>query len=287
MNRPHPSFELSDRRPTYDELAPTNPSVAGYDALVSHKAQSTPAPKIQYAVDRLPAGRLVRSNGLEAIGQREIAAFVADPEPHDTDHQVMDVLQFIANYLIKSGARIVGGQTMAYGWTMLRFGDARPQVLEIEEDTEPFSPEHPVHWGPGLRRAIELRLAGDAVMRRNRLTGQAEHPNRGHFALACDHLTDTYSGMIVAQRHQIVRSSSPTPWVSGWELHCGATEHADGQWHRHHLTHLIHPRPFVMPYLCMPEGAMVAFDAEGAIVWKPGSDSGTRDPEDPRSWKLR
>jgi hypothetical protein len=71
---------------------------------------------------------------------------------------------------------------------------------------------------------------------------------------------------------------------SGWSLHCGASDHAPEQWQQQHLTHLIHSRPFVMPYLCMPEGSMVVFDAEGAIVWGAGSESGARDPEDPRAW---
>lgn len=242
-------------------------------------------PQIQYAIDRLPAGRIVRSVGLESIGQREVGAYVETHHPHDADHQVMGVLQFIANYVINSGARIHPGQSMAYGWTMLRFRNTRPSILEIEEDIEPISSEHPSHWGPGVQRAIALRLAGDAVMRRNRLTGQAEHPYRGHLATACVHLIDGYIGMVVAERRQIDRSTSP--WGSGWEIHCGAVDHSTNEWQQHHLAHLTHPRPFVIPYLCMPEGSMVVFDAEGAIVFGAGSESGARDPEDPRSWQLR
>jgi len=160
--------------------------------------------QIKYAVDRLPAGdRIVRSVGLEAIGQRDIGARVPAGLPHDADHQAMSVLQFIAAYVIDSGARILAGQTFAYGWTMLRFNDSRPSILEIEEDTDPLSPDHPAHWAPGVQRAIALRLAGEAVMRRNRLAGQADYPNRGHFALACVHVTDDSTGRLVAERGPI------------------------------------------------------------------------------------
>lgn len=241
--------------------------------------------KIRYAVDTLPAGdRIVRSVGLEEIGQREIGALVLAHLPHEADHEVMGVLQFIASYVIDSGARILAGQTFAYGWTMFHFNDSRPSILEIEEDTEPLGPDHPSHWGPGVQRAIALRLAGDAVMRRNRLTGQAQHPNRGHFALACVHITDDYAGKLVAERGPINRSASP--WGSGWQLHCGAADHRADQWHNHHLAHLVHPRPFVLPYLCMPERSMVAFEGGRAIVWGPGSNSGAPDPEDPYAWRL-
>ena len=241
--------------------------------------------QITYAVDRLPAGdRIVRSVGLEAIGQRDIGARVPAGLPHDADHQVMSVLQFIAAYVIDSGARILAGQTFAYGWTMLRFNDSRPSILEIEEDTDPLGPDHPAHWGPGVQRAIALRLAGEAVMRRNRLAGQADYPNRGHFALACVHVTDDSTGRLVAERGPIDRSTSP--WGSGWQLHCGGGDHPVDQWHRHHLAHLVHPRPFVIPYLCMPEGSMVAFEEHRAIVWAPGCNSGAPDPEDPHVWRL-
>jgi hypothetical protein len=228
--------------------------------VVSPEQRRLPKERIQYNVDKLPAGdRIVRSVGLESVGQPEIGAYVAAGHPHDTDHQVMDVL---------------------------RFNESRANILEIEEDTEPFSSDHPSHWGPGVRRAIALRLAGDAVMRRNRLTGQAEHPNRGHFAVACVHITDGYAGRVVAERGEINRSTSP--WGSGWQMNCGAVDHTADHWHQHHLTHLVNPRPFVMPYLCMPEGSMVVFEEEGgAIVWGAGSESGARDPDDPRAWSLR
>lgn len=256
-------------------------------ATISGMHRSGPAarqPQIQYAVDKIPGGRIVRSIGLQVHGQLEIGTFVDEHLPHEADHRVMDVLQFITNYVMTSGARIHANQTLAYGWTMLRFRDSRPSILEIEEDIEPLSGDHASHWGPGVQRAIALRLAGDEVMRRNRLTGQAEHPNRGHFALACVHITEAYTGMLACERREIDRST--TPWGSGWAIHCGAVDHTADQWHQHHLTHVVHPRPFVMPYLCMPERSMVVFDADGAIVWGPGANSGARDPNDPRSWRL-
>jgi hypothetical protein len=202
---------------------------------VAPDRRDDPKQQIQYAVDRLPAGdRIVRSAGLDAIGQRDIGARVPAGLPHDADHQVMSVLRFIAAYVIDSGARIVAGQTFAYGWTMLRFNDSRPSILEIEEDTEPLGPDHPTHWGPGVQRAIALRRAGEAVMRRNRLTGQADYPNRGHFALACVHITDDYTGRLVAERGTVDRSTSP--WGSGWQLHCGGGDHPVDQWHRQAAT---------------------------------------------------
>jgi hypothetical protein len=165
---------------------------SGYSPRVA-PAGPDPHRRVQFTVDKLPAGdRIVRSVGLEGIGQQELGSYVQAGEAHAVDHQVMGVLQFIVDYVSSSAARITAGQTLAYGWTMFRFSDARPNILEIEEDVEPFAKDHPSHWGPGVRRAIALRMAGDDVMRRNRLRGRQEHPNRGHMAVACTHIADDY-----------------------------------------------------------------------------------------------
>ncbi len=251
------------------------------------RRSDAPGPAIRYEVEVLPGGdRLVRSVGLEPIGQAEVGARVSAARDHETDHHVMGVLDFIAKYVISSQARITAQQTMEYGWTMLKFFDHRPAMLEIYEHSDPLGGEAEAEWIAGLALALALQRAQDDAMRRNRLTGTAEHPNRGHSAVICSHLFE------LAGQHalRMDRTVSLGKRHSGWSLVC-----TDQQAHHssaatlqsHHLAHVALRFPFIVPYTCMPVGSMVVFDGAGAIVWGVGAERGARDPADPYSWTLQ
>jgi hypothetical protein len=122
------------------------------------------------------------------------------------------------------------------------------------------------------------------VMQRNRLTGTAEYPNRGHSAVVCTHLLEA----VEAPKVRMDRSEFLNQRDSGWSFTCAdpAAPHTIKTAQHHHLAHVAHRYPFVVPYVCIPVGCMVVFDHDGAILWSAGSENGARDPTNPYSWHL-
>src|SRR5260370_28814040 len=78
-------------------------------------------PQIRFATDALPGGdRFIRTVGLAKLGQTEMGALVQAKRGHQWDHRVIGVLQFLVNYVVGSGARILPERTVEYAWTPLR-----------------------------------------------------------------------------------------------------------------------------------------------------------------------
>jgi hypothetical protein len=236
-------------------------------------------PQIQYATDALPGGdRFVRTVGLAPIGQTEIGARVQAKRDHRWDHRVMDVLQFLANYVIGSGARILPEETVEYGWTLLRIQARTPALLEACEIEDVFREEPQPPVVPGVDRAIRLTDAADDVMRRNGFPGVGDFPYRGRGAISCVHLSAD-----ATQPFFMDRDALHDPRDSGWSISCGEMleEHEEPDLFVEHLAHLAARRPFIVPYLTLPIGCGVAFDREGALIFASGKDDGRRDPGKP------
>src|SRR5690242_14041625 len=94
--------------------------------------------------------RWVWTGGLQTLGQQEMAVMVAWPEHDPRDLLLTHLLEFLENYLNSQPKRILPGQTLRYGWTMLRFvsdkqnlSGAGSDALLIEEMQTPFSREEP------------------------------------------------------------------------------------------------------------------------------------------------
>ncbi len=99
-------------------------------------------PQIRFATDALPGGdRFVRTVGLAKLGQTEIGALVQAKRGPRWDHRVIDVLQFLVNYVVGSGARILPEETVEYGWTLLRLRERTMALLEAYEIEDVFSEE--------------------------------------------------------------------------------------------------------------------------------------------------
>src|SRR5919197_3241639 len=97
---------------------------------------------VNFAIDHLPGGdRLVRSVGLERLEQRELCARATARRDHDFDHLVMGVINWVVDYIVDTGARIKPGESIEYGWTLLKFLERSPALLEAYELEDPFSDE--------------------------------------------------------------------------------------------------------------------------------------------------
>jgi hypothetical protein len=236
-------------------------------------------PRVRYATNALPAGdRFIRTVGLRAIGQTEIGARVQAKRNQQWDQRVIDVLEFLANYVIGSGARILAEETVDYGWTLLRLRERSPAVLEVHEIEDVFSNEPQPPVVPGVDRAIRLTDAADDVMRRNGFHGVGDFPYRGLDAMTCIHLTADGT-----QPFYMDRVALHNVRDSGWSIACREMleEHEESDLFIEHLAHLAARRPFIVPYLTLPIGCGVAFDREGAVVFAPGKEEGHLDPGKP------
>lgn len=234
---------------------------------------------VTYATDRLPGGdRIIRSVGLARLGQSELCVRVSSRRDHDYDHRVMGVMNFIVDYIVNTGARIKLGESLEYGWTLLRFLERAPSLLEVHEIMDPFSDEAEPPVGPGIDRALSLAEASRDVMRRNRLAGTSDFPYRGKTAVTCSHLGDVPSRQLFIERYKPEK-----PRDSGWSITCGdmGNSHQTEDLNVEHLAHVGARRRFVVPYLTLPVGSAVAFDLKGAIVFPGGKDAGQPDPLDP------
>jgi hypothetical protein len=244
-------------------------------------------PPLKYVTNALPdGGRFIRTVGLARVGQTEIGAQVGAKRDHQWDHRVIDVLQFLVNYVIGSGARILPEETVQYGWTHFLLRERTPKVLEIFEIADVYSnePEPPVV--PGVDRAIRLTEAADDVMRRNGFPGIGDFPYRGKGAVSCIHLSED-----TTQPFFMDREAPHNPRDSGWSISCGdmLEEHQESDLFIDHLAHIAARRPFIVPYLTLPIGYAVSFERDGAFIFRPGKDENRRDPGKPYDfgpWSL-
>lgn len=244
-------------------------------------------PPLKYVTNALPdGGRFIRTVGLARVGQTEIGAQVGAKRDHQWDHRVIDVLQFLVNYVIGSGARILPEETVQYGWTHFLLRQRTPKVLEVFEIADVYSnePEPPVV--PGVDRAIRLTAAADDVMRRNGFPGIGDFPYRGKGAVSCIHLSED-----TTQPFFMDREAPHNPRDSGWSISCGdmLEEHQESDLFIEHLAHIAARRPFIVPYLTLPIGYAVSFERDGAFIFRPGKDENRRDPGKPYDfgpWSL-
>ena len=226
------------------------------------------------------------TDGLQTLGQQEIAVLVPWPEHDLRDGLVTHLLRFLENYLVSQPGRILPEQTLRYGWSMLRFvsdehdhSGTGPGALLIEEKQHPFSQNDP-SYAPGVARTMALLQFQHEAMRRNRVTGDATYPSPQQLALVCTRVTpETVQHLRPLMAH---RAWQPTPRESGWFIGCCDHDHD----HDHpdalatiHLHHLVERFPGLFPYIAMPVGIQLLFEEKRAIIFHPGEEDGQVDPE--------
>jgi hypothetical protein len=233
---------------------------------------------VRYEIDKEPDQRLIRSVGLAAIGQDELCVSVDVRRGREWGERVIEVLDYIAGYVLGKNARIRAGQTLEFGWTAFGFVQRAPGLLEVREIEDIFSVEPVPPVVPGVDRALRLTDVCEEVMRRNGLEGIGQLPYRGMRAICCKHLAKS------AARHLFLdRDERDNLRDSGWLIDCAvnAGEHGADELYVEVLALVAAQRPFIVPYLALPVGSQVRFDEDGAFVFTPGREEGHRDPVDP------
>jgi hypothetical protein len=229
--------------------------------------------------------RWVWTEGLQTLGQQEIAISVSWPEHDPRDLLLTHFLQFLERYLNNHSKRILSGQTLRYGWTLLRFvrddqnlSATGPDVLLVEEMQSPLAQENPSYL-PGIARTLALLQLQDEVLRRNGITGEAVYPHHSQHALVCSHVTPQTLPFLRPLKAD--RAWQPNVRESGWFLGCCDREHDHdhpGELALIHLFHLVEHFPGLFPYLAMPVGTMLIFEESQAIIFRPGEQEGQVDP---------
>jgi hypothetical protein len=226
------------------------------------------------------------TDGLRAREQREIAVKFPGSEQEARDQSITELLKFIEHYLISESKQILPGQTMRYGWTMLRFvrdehnlSGQGTEILLIEEMEHPFSLVDETAYVLGVAHTMVLKQVQQEAMRRNRVSGDAVYPHRSQFALICKRVKPT----TIAQLRPLMahRAWEPDVRDSGWFIGCcdkGHDHDNTDELGRVHLIHLVEHFLALFPYVAMPVGTQLLFEESRAIIWRPGEQEGQVDP---------
>lgn len=230
--------------------------------------------------------RWAYSDGLRTLGQRELAVQISWPEHDPRENLLIDLLKFLENYVRSQPKRLLPGQTLRYGWTMLHFvsdehqwSGAGPDALFIEEQQRPFAPNDPSYVA-GVARTLSLLQLQNEAIRRNRVTGNSAPPSPSQIAITCTRVTPrtiTYLRPLMAYR-----SGEPTPRSSGWFIGCCDHEHDHNnpaELATIHLHHLVGSFPGFFPYIAMPVGFQILFEDHQAVIFHPDEQYGQPDPE--------
>lgn len=226
------------------------------------------------------------TDGLQTLGQREIAVRISWTEHDPQDVLLIDLLRFLENYFINQPRRILPEQTLRYGWTMLRFVSNKhnidglgPDALEIEEKQHPFSLDDS-SYTPGIDRTVSLLQLQHETLRRNHVTGDAVYPSSSHLTIICKRVTpETVQDLRPLMAH---RAWQPSTRESGWFISCCDHDHDhnnSGELATIHLQHLVKRFPGLFPYIAMPVGMQLLFEKKQAIIFHPGEEYGQVDPE--------
>lgn len=231
-------------------------------------------------------GRWAWTKGLRSYRQREVAVQLSWPEDDPRDQLIIQFFRFLESYVSSQKTRILPDQTLAYGWTMLRFvsdkkriSGAGWRVLLVEEKQNPFVRTNTT-FVPGMARTLELVQLYQGTMQRNQVTGTSIHPFPTQIALTCSRVTpETIQQFRPLLAH---RAWKPDERNSGWFLGCcdKSHDHDDPeQLTVIHLSHLIESFPAFFPYIAMPVGYNLLFEEERAIILHPEEEEGQIDPE--------
>jgi hypothetical protein len=237
------------------------------------------------------ASRWALTEGVAALGQAEIAVPINWTEDEGRDQQVVRLLMFIEAYINQQSRRILAGEVLTYGWTTLQFrhegeipDSAENERLIVHELHDSLGSDDSGYVA-GVDEAIALVEAQERALRRNRITGVAEHPHRMHSAIVCSEVTRR-SGELV-EPLMLERTERVGPRDSGWVLRCVSQTHNHddpAELHSVHLLHVVNLWPVTFAYLAMPMGTAVMLSEREVVVFPPGQNDGVPDPNP--EWQL-
>lgn len=223
------------------------------------------------------------TEGLAASGREEIAAPLTWPAGDPRDRQSADLLAYVAAYVAEADQPLRPGETLAYGWTTLRFrasddADALgPGLLIVQELAQPLQ-DGDEPYTDGAAQAIALLARQLDAQQRNVVPGEADPPHRSDALIVCTRVPPAgflWSYPLFAARldHDVDES--------GWFFGCyeQGHDHEDrGERERTTLGAVVAAFPRLFPYLALPVGTTVIFAATQTVVFRADDDEGYLDP---------
>jgi hypothetical protein len=204
---------------------------------------------IEVKIKNLKSHFLVRTAGLTSLADSEISVEVAEAS---LVPMAEEFLQYVSNYLASSGKQIRSGETLAYGYWLVKFEAADDGSLETWEYNAQAT---------AFVRGANLTL----IYWRDQHFICDEHqaefrPPRP------DRLIVVSKGVLEGMPVEGVRYPSPEH-MSGWWL---TTDEYDGNiesLRHHHIYHVTAARPELAKYVALPEGFRFKLANRAVEVW--------------------
>jgi hypothetical protein len=178
----------------------------------------------------------IRTVGLAPVGHLELRAEVLDPELMG---DAEEFLNYVTHYVTTSGKRICPGETMAYGYWLVKFERADDDTLETWEYTADAS-----DFVKGANLTLRYWRDQHIICK---LHGAEFRPPRP------DKMTVVSAGVLEGAPVEGVRYPSPDH-MSGWWI---TTDQYNGDiktLKHQHTYHVTAARPELAKYLALPDG---------------------------------
>jgi hypothetical protein len=178
----------------------------------------------------------IRTIGLASVGHSELRAEVRDPELMG---EAEEFLNYVTHYVTTSGKRIGPGETMAYGYWLVKFERADDNTLETWEYKADAS-----DFVKGANLTLRYWRDQHIICK---LHGAEFRPPRP------DKMTVVSDGVLEGAPVEGVRYPSPDH-MSGWWI---TTDQYNGDiktLKHQHTYHVTAARPELVKYLALPDG---------------------------------
>lgn len=184
------------------------------------------------------------------LGQPEVRLFVDSSAVPEGDVQWMAQ---VLESMVESGSRFTAGQTLQFGWSLVRFTDEAGGLLGLEE---PDFQAMPVAWIPGISNTLRhMRLHKD-VVESVHSTEMLDIPSLRDSGIVCSRAS--VSTDIVMSRHAVQIGDS------GWFIGCNDASHPHNtpdELRRVSLYEaIVSIAPQALPYLALPANTTLAIE---------------------------
>lgn len=220
----------------------------------------------------------------EGFADDELAVPLTWEEGDDRDRQISELIRSVRDYCTAEQCTLADGDTMTYGWTLLRF---RPSTeddllgsgfLIVQELTQPLA-DQGQEFIDGAEQSIMLLDLQEDAIRRNVVEGQSESPYRDDQMVICTRVPP--AGFTWRYPLVLARLEHKRPTDSGWFLGCHDQEHDHDDAHERERARAIEVTralPGIFPYLAMPVGTTIILDETQAVIFRVDDDEGYVDP---------
>lgn len=204
---------------------------------------------ITFKNEKLNSIIVVKSVGLRSNLESEISVEIHSPEfVKDAE----EFLRFVSKYLVSSGKQIRSGETMAYGYWLVRFqagGEGELETWEYNARATDFV--------KGATLTLSYWRDQHLICAQQRAAFKPPRP---------DKLTVISEGVLDGLPVEGVRYPSPAH-MSGWWL---TTDQYDGNINslkHQHTYHITAAQPSLAKYLALPEGFRFRFGSGRSDIW--------------------